>query len=130
MNIPPALSHLAHARGHGYRYIGDIDRITEQDYALVRWFSDWECTTPLPTDQIPTWEEISALARSLATARFWTDLRKHRNTLLAESDWTQMSDSPLRTEDRAIWAAYRQSLRDLPATTTDPASPTWPTPPA
>ena len=130
MNIPLALSHLAHARGYGYRYIGDPDRITEQDYARVRWFEDRACTTPLPTDKIPAWEEISALARSLATTRLWTDLRQRRNTLLTESDWTQMSDSPLRTEGRARWAAYRQSLRDLPASTTDPASPTWPTPPA
>ena len=89
-----ALSHLAHARGYGYQYIGDPDRITEQDYARVRWYAEPECKTPLPTDKIPTWEEISKLARSLATVHLWTDLRQRRNDLLAESDWTQMSTLP------------------------------------
>jgi len=28
------------------------------------------------------------------------------------------------------WATYRQALRDLPATTDDPANPTWPVAPA
>ena len=60
------------------------------------------------------------------TEELWASLRARRNDLLAESDWRQMSDSPLNTEDRATWAAYRQSLRDLPANTTDPASPIWP----
>lgn len=41
-------------------------------------------------------------------------IRNKRNALLAESDWTQMPDSPLSVEDKALWATYRQSLRDLP----------------
>jgi hypothetical protein len=40
-------------------------------------------------------------------------LRLHRNRLLVESDWTQLSDAPV---DRQAWADYRQALRDLPAT--------------
>ena len=42
-------------------------------------------------------------------------LRTQRNVLLAESDWTQMSDSPLTDSKKAEWATYRQTLRDLPA---------------
>ena len=59
-------------------------------------------------------------------AQYWAALRKDRNALLASSDWTQASDSPLTNENKADWAAYRQELRDLPAVTTDPADPTWP----
>ena len=40
--------------------------------------------------------------------------RLDRNNLLAESDWTQMPDSPLTDAQKASWATYRQSLRDLP----------------
>ena len=124
------LSEIVRARGVGLYYAGDPPYpSTSEDYARVRWYAEPECKTPLPTDQIPTWKEISALASSLAVARLWTDLRERRNALLSQSDWTQMSDSPLSAEDRAIWVAYRKSLRDLPTTTTDPASPTWPTPP-
>jgi len=53
-------------------------------------------------------------------------LRSQRNELLSQSDWTQVADAPV---DAAAWATYRQALRDLPANTTDPANPTWPTKP-
>ena len=53
-------------------------------------------------------------------------LRSQRDELLAQSDWTQVADAPV---DAAAWATYRQALRDLPANTTDPRNPTWPTKP-
>lgn len=40
-------------------------------------------------------------------------LRPERNRLLAESDWTQLNDSPLPEDKVVVWAAYRQDLRDL-----------------
>lgn len=43
-------------------------------------------------------------------------LRFQRDQLLSQSDWTQMPDSPLTEEQKASWATYRQSLRDLPST--------------
>ena len=39
--------------------------------------------------------------------------RTTRNKLLADSDWTQMNDSPLTNEDKTAWATYRQELRDM-----------------
>lgn len=39
--------------------------------------------------------------------------RAIRNTLLDNSDWTQMNDSPLANEAKTAWATYRQALRDL-----------------
>lgn len=54
----------------------------------------------------------------------WNELRMKRNTLLSKSDWTQLKDV-----DKPEWTTYRQSLRDLPANTTDPTNVTWPTPP-
>lgn len=54
------------------------------------------------------------------------EVRKERNKLLQESDWTQTSDSPV---DKQAWAIYRQALRDV---TTQPSFPTdvvWPTKP-
>ena len=53
-------------------------------------------------------------------------LRSQRDDLLAQSDWTQVADAPV---DASAWATYRQALRDLPANTTDPRNPTWPTKP-
>ena len=57
-------------------------------------------------------------------------IRAIRNSKLMKCDWTQFIDSPLSTEKKAEWAAYRQSLRDLPSTVTDPTNVTWPAPPS
>lgn len=59
----------------------------------------------------------------------WDDIRIERDNLLAASDWTRMDDAPLTTEQRDAWAAYRQALRDIPQTFTDPNEVVWPTAP-
>lgn len=53
-------------------------------------------------------------------------IRAMRNAKLAACDWTQIADSPLSSEEKAAWAAYRQELRDLPENTEDLVDPTWP----
>ena len=47
-------------------------------------------------------------ADAAASARFT------RTTLLDESDWTQVNDSPLSNELKTTWATYREGLRNLP----------------
>jgi hypothetical protein len=42
----------------------------------------------------------------------WEQIKLWRNAELNRTDWTQLSDAPV---DKASWATYRQSLRDLPA---------------
>ena len=55
------------------------------------------------------------------------DLRVKRDSLLSESDWTQAPDAPVDTK---AWAAYRQQLRELPESISDPTQPiVWPQPP-
>ncbi len=53
-------------------------------------------------------------------------LRMERNNKLKESDW--MANSDVTMTD--AWKTYRQALRDLPANTSDPSKPTWPTKPS
>ena len=57
----------------------------------------------------------------------WAAIRAERDAKLAASDWTQLSDAPV---DDLVWAAYRQALRDLPQTQTNPFSIIWPAIPA
>ena len=45
-------------------------------------------------------------------------MRLKRDSLLLQSDWTQMPDSPLSDSKKAEWATYRQQLRDFPSTWT------------
>ena len=54
-------------------------------------------------------------------------LRRERTAKLAETDWMLLSDT---AEMSDAWKTYRQALRDLPANTTDPENPTWPTKPS
>ena len=39
------------------------------------------------------------------------NIRAKRDQLLKDSDWTMLMDTPT---DKAVWATYRQALRDLP----------------
>ena len=57
-------------------------------------------------------------------------LRHLRNILLRESDWTQFTDSPLTDSKKTEWKTYRQNLRDLHATESDPENATFPTKPS
>ena len=45
-------------------------------------------------------------------------MRTARNDLLAQSDWTQLADSPLTGSKKTEWETYRQALRDFPASWT------------
>ena len=53
-----------------------------------------------------------------------SEVRKKREVLLAQSDWTQLSDAPVN--DKAAWLAYRQALRDVPSQAGFPFSIDWP----
>ena len=57
------------------------------------------------------------------------NMRAQRDRFLADSDWTQMPDSPLTAEQRQAWATYRQALRDFPATWTPGPTAEFPEPP-
>jgi len=66
-------------------------------------------------------ESITALDEQQSTAQ-----RTERNRKLAECDWTQLADA---TVNKAAWATYRQSLRDVPSQSGFPWDITWPVEP-
>ena len=68
---------------------------------------------------------VDAAAAELVTENAWIGLRTKRTQLLADTDYLALSDVTLSEDMRT----YRQALRDLPANTSDPANPTWPTKP-
>ena len=68
---------------------------------------------------------IATKTAELATEKAWSKLRYDRNQLLAQTDYLALADHTLSAD----MTAYRQALRDLPANTTDPANPVWPTKP-
>ena len=68
---------------------------------------------------------VDAAAAELVTEYAWSNLRTKRTQLLSDTDYLALSDATLSEDMRT----YRQALRDLPANTSDPANPIWPTKP-
>ena len=56
----------------------------------------------------------------------WATIRVDRDRKLTASDWMANSDVTMSS----AWKTYRQALRDLPASESDPDDITWPTEPS
>ena len=56
----------------------------------------------------------------------WLSIREKRNQLLEETDFYALSDVTMTTE----MSTYRQQLRDLPSSTSNPDDVVWPTKPS
>jgi len=67
--------------------------------------------------------EMDAEAITAKDAEQAKAMREQRGEKLAESDWTQVADAPV---DKAVWATYRQALRDVTAQSGFPWTITWP----
>ena len=59
------------------------------------------------TTSSKTAEETQAWDDNIAASN-----RGQRDSLLTQSDWTQVADAPV---DATAWSTYRQALRDLPS---------------
>ena len=92
--------------------------ISNNDYSTLDWKSD--------KVEKPTLEQLNAKVTELNNAAPLEALRVERNLRLAATDWWASSDRTMTDEQ----TAYRKALRDLPANTSDPANPTWPTKPS
>lgn len=76
-----------------------------------KWFTKYSVT------------EMEQEAKDALDAQQAASQRAYRNTLLTDSDWTQLSDSPA---DTLAWATYRQALRDVTAQAGFPWDIAWP----
>ena len=105
--------------------------ISDNLYNKIEWLDK--------TQTKPTEEEVNAKIKELETAEPFLLLRRERNRLIAETDWTQLKDIDLDIIRERNWKNYRQALRDLPAKSNpklnsmgglDMSSVTWPTKPS
>jgi hypothetical protein len=55
----------------------------------------------------------------------WEEIREQRNKRLQETDWINMADVK-KVVNKNDWVNYRQQLRDLPQTYTEPENVVWP----
>lgn len=97
------------------------DQNTQQVHEGTPEFVDgkWYVTYTITPLEEPELSERVAAAASL--------VRAMRTQKLQQSDWTQLADAPV---DSAVWAAYRQALRDVPAQAGFPHAVEWPKEPA
>jgi len=114
MDIPLVLSKY---------YNGQTWSLVGEKYEGLTWSDENTISKPSLDDLIIKYNEIT-------TARPLNKLRKTRNKLLDQTDKYIVADYPHATDEaKQAWIDYRQTLRDLPANTTDPENPIWPTPP-
>lgn len=85
------------------------------DTAANRWTQVWSV------------RDMSAEELQQRTDSQAAQIRAQRNELLSQSDWTQLADTPT---DKALWAAYRQELRDVTSQAGFPWDVQWPVAPA
>jgi hypothetical protein len=71
--------------------------------------------TPVLTDGVyyQNWIQTNASESEIdyRLENQWFFVRETRNQLLAECDWTQLSDIPQNTKN--LWSTYRQQLREI-----------------
>ena len=86
----------------------------------------------LTLEEIAARQADEAEVAAAANDRLASANRAKRNQLLAESDWTQMNDSPLTDEAKTAWATHRTALRDITSHSNWPNlnEEDWPTKPS
>ena len=87
-----------------------------------KWYTKY-VLGPVFTDGETTAAEQEAIYKATKDAEQAKAIRYGRDAKLAECDWTQVADAPV---DKAVWATYRQALRDITAQSGFPWTVTWP----
>ena len=90
-----------------------------------KWFTKY-ILGPVFIDGETTAVEQEAAYKATKDADQAKSVRTNRNDKLKECDWTQINDA---TVNKALWATYRQELRDISSQEGFPWTITWPTQP-
>ena len=97
------------------------DGYTYDEYLLV--MRDYDGLKENVQKNQQTWLEY---AKNQETTKLAEDARTARDKLLVDTNWTQMDDAPLSSEDKESMRKYRQALRDITAQTGFPQEIKWP----
>ena len=107
--------------------------IVEVEYSpspVEQYTLDYEETAELGDDGVwrQAWTTSPASESEIAsrTEAKKQEVRDLRNKRLADCDWTQLPDAPV---DAAVWAVYRQNLRDVTEQAGFPWEVVWPVKP-
>jgi hypothetical protein len=87
-----------------------------------KWYTKY-VLGPIFTDGETTAAEQETAYKAIKDAEQAKSVRASRDEKLKDCDWTQVADAPV---DKAVWATYRQALRDVTTQTGFPWTITWP----
>ena len=96
--------------------INKLVQVTEQEQPSYNPATQKLVLNTKPTEVNGSWvlgwtvQNLTAAEAKTLTDAKAASVREERNRRIAESDWTQLPDSPV---DKKVWATYRQALRDL-----------------
>ena len=137
-------------------YTYKITSVDEKNRCMEVEYSSKENPTMLIGTRLPyQGETVEDIIKIYSPVRYWEELNKQllivnvgqegeiieeppipptkeeiainlRNSLLLESDWTQLADVPLTSEQKNNWAIYRQELRDITSQSGFPDDIIWP----
>ena len=110
--------------GDRYQYsqrqgVEQVDGKWFTKYVLGPVFTD----TTAEDGTVTTAAENEAAYKAMKDAEQAKSVRQQRGEKLKETDWTQVADAPV---DKALWAVYRQALRDVTTQEGFPWDITWP----
>jgi len=112
----------------GYTYTYIYDRVTETPTVESAPVIEMPLVAQTPTVETVFSVPVAPITVLTPQTTFLEALRKNRNALLRESDWTSLPDVvSIRSEAWSVaWRTYRQQLRDLPATIVEGVDVVWP----
>jgi hypothetical protein len=93
-----------------------------------KWYTKWNLgpsffQTEDADGNVTTAAENEANYKATKDAEQAKSVRASRDEKLKNCDWTQVADAPV---DKAVWATYRQALRDVTTQSGFPWTITWP----
>lgn len=98
---------------------GKVSNLVVAEYPLE---ANWIETSQATIGDL--WDGVSFIKDTTAEeAKAAAAVREERNEKLKKTDWTQVADAPV---DKAVWATYRQALRDVSTQTGFPWDVQWP----
>jgi hypothetical protein len=97
-----------------YKVVKQHQSYDESQFNVVKYNYDWTGSSVIETVELA--EKTTLDENEYETYLPVGDLRKKRDALLKDSDWTQLADvqSLMDNRRKLMWIEYRQKLRDLP----------------
>ncbi len=108
----------------------NIERAIQQCRPGEQWIlqgNSYDGLTWLDKTSKPTLKQLQTAWNKIENDVKWELVRAKRSSLLQQSDWTDLPNTPI--SNKPEWISYRQQLRDITDVFNNPEDVVWPTAP-